>query len=49
MKYADRKGLRFALTPDASGAIHGKDLRSGETFDSATAADAAAEVHRRGA
>jgi histidyl-tRNA synthetase len=47
MKYADKKGVRFVLTVDDSGAVHGKDLRSGETFDAATTAGAADEVHRR--
>ncbi|MFO0933017.1 MAG: histidine--tRNA ligase [Planctomycetota bacterium] len=47
MKFADKKGLRFVLTIDASGGVHGKDLRGGEAFDVRDAADAADEMRRR--
>lgn len=46
MKFADKKGLRFAVTLDASGAVHGKDLRAGATFDVRDAAAAADELRR---
>jgi histidyl-tRNA synthetase len=44
MKSADKKGLRFALTLDAGGRVHGKDLRGGTAFDVAGAAEAAAAM-----
>lgn len=47
MKFADKKGLRFALTVDDAGGVHGKDLRSGEAFDVRDAAAAADEMRRR--
>jgi histidyl-tRNA synthetase len=47
MKYADKKGVRFVLTADAVGTVHGKDLRTGETWDSPSPAAAADEIHRR--
>jgi len=47
MKFADKKGLRFALTADAAGTIHGKDLASGGAFDVRDAHDAADELRRR--
>jgi histidyl-tRNA synthetase len=47
MKYADKKGVRFVMTADPAGVVHGKDLRSGETWNSPSPADAADEVHRR--
>jgi histidyl-tRNA synthetase len=49
MKFADKKGLRFAVTLDASGGVHGKDLRAGTTFDVRDAAAAADELRRLGA
>lgn len=47
MKFADKKGLRFALTVDPAGGVHGKDLRTGEAFDVRDAAGAADEMRRR--
>lgn len=47
MKFADRKGLRFALTVDGNGGVHGKDLRASAVFDAADAAAAVAELGRR--
>lgn len=47
LKFADRKGLRFVLTLDASGSVHGKDLRSGEAFDVRDPAEAVDELRRR--
>jgi histidyl-tRNA synthetase len=49
MKYADRKGLRFALTLDPDGHVHGKDLRSGEVFEGVDAATAAQALATRAA
>ncbi len=46
MKFADRKGLRFAVTIDPDGSIHGKDLRSGAIFTAPDAASAADELAR---
>ena len=46
MKFADRKGLRFAATIDPDGSIHGKDLRSGAVFTAPDAASAADELAR---
>ncbi|MBL9086562.1 MAG: histidine--tRNA ligase [Planctomycetia bacterium] len=47
MKFADKKGLRFALTVEPAGGVHGKDLRTGEAFDVRDAAGAADEMRRR--
>lgn len=47
MKFADRKGLRFVVTLDAGGSLHGKDLVSGETFDAPDAHSLADEILRR--
>ncbi len=47
MKFADKKGLRFALTLDPNGTVHGKDLRRGESFDAPTVEAAAAELRAR--
>ncbi len=46
MKYADKKGVRFVLTVDAGGRVHGKDLRGGAVFDEADAAGAVAALAR---
>ena len=46
MKFADRKGLRFAVTLDADGSIHGKDLRGKTVFTAPDAAAAADEMAR---
>ncbi len=47
MKFADKKGIRFALTLDADGTVHGKDLRSGEPFHAHDVHAAADELLRR--
>ena len=47
MKFADKKGLRFALTVDPDGSVHGKDLHTSESFQAPDAASAADEIHRR--
>ena len=47
MKFAAKKGVRFALTVDPDGSVHGKDLTSGEPFHVAGGAAAADEMHRR--
>ena len=47
MKFADRKGLRFAVTLDADGSVHGKDLRAGTTFTAKDAATTADELARQ--
>lgn len=47
MKFADRKGVRFVLTVDAAGAVHGKDLQTGEAFDASDAHAACDELHAR--
>jgi histidyl-tRNA synthetase len=49
MKYADKKGLRFALTLDPDGHVHGKDLGSGEIFEAVDAASAAKALAARAA
>ena len=46
MKFADRKGLRFAVTIDPDGSIHGKDLRGKAVFTAPDAASAADELSR---
>jgi histidyl-tRNA synthetase len=40
MKYADRQGIRFALTRDADGSWHAKDLAQGATAQLADTAEA---------
>jgi histidyl-tRNA synthetase len=47
LKYADKKGVRFALTVDADGSVHGKDLRAGEAFHARDAAGAVDEMAAR--
>ena len=47
MKFADKKGLRFALTLDPDGSVHGKDLRGGESFTAKDASEACDELTRR--
>ena len=47
MKFADRKGLRFAVTVDPDGSVHGKDLLKSESFQARDAAAAADEIQRR--
>ncbi len=37
MRYADRRRIRFVLTLDDDGTVHGKDLVEGGTFDAADA------------
>jgi histidyl-tRNA synthetase len=48
MKFADKKGIRFALTVDEGGAVHGKDLRGGAAFDARDAAEAVARLREAG-
>jgi histidyl-tRNA synthetase len=47
MKFADKKGLRFVLTLDPSGSVHGKDLASGDVFDAKDASGVSAELRSR--
>jgi histidyl-tRNA synthetase len=37
LRYADRRKIRFVLTPDPDGSLHGKDLATGDTFGAETA------------
>jgi len=47
MRYADRLGIRFVITPDKDGTFHGKDLVAGGTFDVDGAEAAVAEIRTR--
>jgi histidyl-tRNA synthetase len=47
MRYADRSGIRFVITPDLDGKFHGKDLAGGDTFDVDDAQQAADAIRAR--
>ena len=48
MRYADRQGIRFVLTLDEDGTLHGKDLKHGQSFEAKDAIAAVQAMRRRG-